>query len=115
MFGIVMRNLSLVSEYNEELSCDIKGNEMERAPCPTRIRFINDDDGTEISASSIRVELPNNLSFLMHSLPGNEQAVVFSIPDVELGGHSIRIFSILPGASNLFSVRIEEAITKYDT
>lgn len=70
------------------------------------IRFVNGDDGTEIAANSLKVILPNNESFLIETIAGREGAAIFHIPHENPDNPEVRIFSIEPGAANLFSVNI---------
>lgn len=44
----------------------------------SRIKFINSDDGTEISATNIKVFLPNNFGFVIKSEP-EEKAQWYSL------------------------------------
>jgi hypothetical protein len=71
---------------------------------PQQIRFVNGDDGTEIAASSLKIILPNNESFVIETISGREGAAVFYIPHESSDNPGVRIFSIEPGAANLFSV-----------
>ena len=79
-----------------------------------RIKFINNDDGTEISATSIRVVLPDNASFLIESEPGREGSVVFIMPWGSLEDKTFHTFSIEPGGGNLFSVNVIEFARRTD-
>lgn len=82
---------------------------------PSRIRFINGDDDSEISATCIRVVLPNNFSFEIDSDPGRGGAAVFTFSPGFRDDSTFRYFSIEPGASNLFSVNVDEAIRCTET
>lgn len=81
---------------------------MQKDPPPSRIKFINKDDGTDIFATSIEVVLPNNYSFTIDSEPGREGSASFIMPGGSPEDKTLRIFSIEPGASNLFSVNVVE-------
>lgn len=80
----------------------------------SRIKFINSDDGTEISAKNIKVVLPNNASFVIESEPGREGSVVFIIPRGSPEDETFSIFSIEPGGGNLFSVNVVEFARRTD-
>lgn len=73
-----------------------------------RIKFINGDDGTEISAKNIQVVLPNNTGFVIDSEPGREGSAVFIMPWGGPQDDTSSIFSIEPGGGNLFSVNVIE-------
>lgn len=75
---------------------------------PSPLRFFHGDDGTEIAAGSIRIELPDGRSFSLDALPGRDGAAVFHIPGLKPDEPVIRAFVIEPGASNLFAVRVVE-------
>lgn len=79
---------------------------------PARIKFINDDDGTEISAKNIRVVLPGNTSFMIESEPGREGSAVFITSWGKPEDEKFSIFSIEPGGANLFSVKVVEIIRR---
>jgi hypothetical protein len=70
------------------------------------IKFINSDDGTEISTTNLKVALPNGYSFFIESEPGREGSAVFFIPGGNPEDPVFQTFSIEPGASNLFSVNV---------
>lgn len=70
------------------------------------IRFFDAGTGAEMGSAGITVVLPDGNRFTVESRPGRDGAAVFFIPEDALQSGGISLFSIDPGASNLFSVRV---------
>lgn len=73
------------------------------------VRFYNDDDGTEISVTKLKVVLPDSQSFVIEAQPGRDGSVVFLIPGADPEDKQFSQFIIEPGACNLFSVKVASA------
>lgn len=67
---------------------------------------MNEDDGTPLPASALRVVLPDGNWFRLESWPGREGSAVFTIPAGTPEAPRGEGFAIEPGAANLFSVRV---------
>ena len=82
---------------------------MKKTEKPSRIRFFNADDGSEIFVTKLKIVLPNDESFFTDTTPGREGSIVFFTP-VNQTDPDVKTFTIEPGASNLFSVNVSSVI-----
>ncbi|MDI6539873.1 hypothetical protein QMA77_23450 [Pantoea ananatis] len=79
---------------------------MKKSSCEQHVRFFNGDDDTLIEASRLKVSLPNGEFFSIETRPGRHGSAILIIPNNRSDDSELCVFSINPGASNLFSVNV---------